>query len=141
MPAKPEATALKCMNCGAPIKSGFFCARCQSGENDDLEIKGKGKADAWKGSRFSGEAKKKKQQALLKEDLTIWGKRLLTLAIVGGIGFAVYSLWGDQIVAWAQRVGGSTAPREKYDPTKDAQADTDDKGEATGSRAFTKQTK
>jgi hypothetical protein len=91
MPTKPSAEALTCMNCGAPIKSGFFCAKCQAGENDDADIgKAKGKNEAWKGSRFSGDAKKKRQQQLLMEDLTTWGKRLIVVLVLAGIGFTVY---------------------------------------------------
>ena len=149
MPAKPSDAALTCMSCGTPIKSGFFCARCQSGEGGDLEVvnkgggkaQAKGKNDAWKGSRFSGEAKKQRQKEMLKEDLAIWGKRLVIVAVLAGIGFAVYSLWGDRIVAWVNNARGVTAPREKFDPTKDASANEDDQAQANGQRAFTKAAK
>lgn len=136
-----DATALTCMNCGAPIKSGFFCAKCQSGETDEAKGKGKGKEDGWKGSRFSGEAKKKRQQALLMEELQIWGKRILILAVICGVAFGVKTLFGERIVAWYDNVRGVTAPHDKYDPTKDASTDADDQANPNGTRAFTKQAK
>ena len=38
--------------------------------------------------------------------------------------------------AWVDHVRGVTAPREKYDPTKDATTNTDDQGQAVaGSKA------
>jgi len=133
MPSPKEAEALTCMSCGTPIKSGFFCARCASGEEP-----AKKKDDGWKGSRFTGEAKKKKQQALLREELGRWAKRILVLAVIGGIAFGVKAVFGTQIVAWYDKMRGVTTPREKYDPTKDKSADVDDQGQANGTRAFTK---
>jgi hypothetical protein len=138
MPKTSDAASLQCMNCGAPIKSGFFCAKCQSGENDDLEIKGKDKGDTWKGSRFSGEAKKKKQRALLMEELTTWGKRLLIVLILVGVGFGVKTFFGRRIINWYESARGATNPREKYDPTKDPNANVDSKGDPNGTRAFVK---
>ena len=132
MPKPKDAEALTCMSCGAPIKSGFFCANCVS-----VEDAPKKKDDGWKGSRFSGEAKKKRQQALLMEDLTRWAKRIIVVAILLGIGFGVKAMFGTQIVAWIDKVRGETAPKEKYDPTKDKAADVDDQGKANGQRAFT----
>ena len=82
------------MSCGAPIKSGFFCARCQSGEEPAK------KDDGWKGSRFTGDAKKKKQHDLLMEDLGRWGKRLMIVLIIVGVGFGVKTLFGARIVTW-----------------------------------------
>ena len=131
MPNAQPAETLKCMNCGAPIKSGFFCARCQSGEEPST-----GKGEAWKGSRFTGDAKKKRQQQMLKEDLTTWGKRLLILVILCGVGFGGYVMFGDRIQAAFHQAQSVTQPREKYDPTKDASTTEDDQGQANGKRAF-----
>ncbi len=130
----PKAEALQCMSCGAPISSGFFCARCQSGEEPAPK---KGMSNGPAGSRFSGAAKKQRQQELLKEDLTTWTKRILILGVIGGLGYAVYFFFGTDIINWVNRVRGVTAPHEKYDPTKDSQADGDDQSQANGHRAFT----
>lgn len=134
MAKSDTSDALKCMNCGAPIKSGFFCQKCQSGENDDAKP-----ADGWKGSRFTGEAKKKRQQQLLMEDLMRWGKVLLILAIIGGVGYGGYAMFGDRIKAALHGAETVTQPKAKYDPTKDATANEDDQSQAgNGKRAFTK---
>jgi hypothetical protein len=106
--------ALTCMNCGAPIKSGFFCAKCQSGESEESK-----KVDGWKGSRFTGEAKKRRKRQLLMEDLARWGKTLLILAILGGIGYGAYALFGDQVKAKLNEAKVASEPQDKYDPTKD----------------------
>ncbi len=126
--------ALKCMNCGAPIKSGFFCQKCQSGESDDVKP-----ADGWKGSRFTGDAKKKRQQQLLMEDLRRWGKTLLILAIIFGVGYGGYALFGNRIKDAFKGAQSATAPKAKYDPTKDATVNEEDQSQAgNGKRPFTK---
>ncbi|MEA2553793.1 MAG: hypothetical protein QOJ65_1969 [Fimbriimonadaceae bacterium] len=132
--AKPNTTeALKCMNCGTPIKSGFFCAKCQSGE---IEVKSK--EDGWRGSRFTGDAKKKRQQQLLMEDLMRWGKMLLILAIIGGVGYGGWAMFGTQIKAKIAEAQNVTKPKEKYDPTQDAAVSEEaNAGGKNGKRAFT----
>jgi len=125
---------LKCMNCGAPIKSGFFCQKCQSGENDDAKP-----ADGWKGSRFTGDAKKKRQRELLMDDLMRWGKTLLIIAIVGGVAYGGYAMFGDRIKAAFKGAETVSQPKPKYDPTKDSAADENDQAAAdNGNRAFSK---
>lgn len=109
------------MNCGKPIKSGFFCARCQSGEAEETK-----KDDGWKGSRFTGEAKKRRQRQLLMEDLARWGKTLLILAVLAGVGYGVYAMFGDQIKAKFNQAKSVTGPREKYDPAQDKSVNDDD---------------
>ena len=126
-----KAESLQCMSCGAPISSGFFCARCQSGEEPEQK-----KVSGPAGSRFSGAAKKQRQKELLKEDLAAWTKRILILAVIGGLGFAAYYFFGDDIKAYYNKMRGVTSPHEKYDPTKDSQVDSDDQGQANGHRAF-----
>lgn len=124
-------SALKCMNCGTPIQSGFFCAKCQAG---DGPAQGE---DGWKGSRFTGDAGRQRRRKLLMEDLARYGKMLLILAIVGGVAFGGYAMFGDRIRAALGQAESVTKPREKYDPTKDGEATEDGKGEQNGSRAFT----
>jgi len=137
--AKPATETPTCMTCGVPIKSGFFCARCASGDTPD-QRKDK-KDDGWKGSRFSGEAKKKKQQALLMEDLTIWGKRVVIVAVVGGLGYAGYALFGDRVKGMIHGAE-SVSNREKYDPTKDKTTSEDDLASGkNGTRVFSQGTK
>jgi hypothetical protein len=142
--AKPNTSeALACMNCGAPIKSGFFCAKCQSGETEEVK-----KEDGWRGSRFTGEAKKRRKRQLLMEDLARWGKTLLILAIIGGVLYGAYALFGDQIKAKINQARNVAEPQAKYDPTKDRTlqedlAATDGKPTAngkqtTGKRPFTR---
>ena len=124
---------LKCMNCGAPIKSGFFCQKCQSGENDNPKA-----ADGWKGSRFTGDARKKRQRELLMEDLGRWGKTLLILVIIAGVGYGGYAMFGDKIRGLVHGAATATEQKPKYDPTKDATANEDDQAQAgNGKRAFT----
>lgn len=123
-------SALKCMNCGTPITSGFFCAKCQAGDGPS------GGEDGWKGSRFTGEAGKRRRQKLLMEDLARYGKMLLILAIVGGIAYGGYAMFGDKVKEKLNQASDVTKPREKYDPTKDGAATEDGKGEQNGSRAF-----
>ena len=123
---------LKCMNCGAPIKTGFFCQKCQSGENDDAKSK-----DGWTGSRFSGDAKRKRQRQMLMDDLATWGKRLLILAVLGGIGYGGWTMFGPQIKSAINGAKTATESKPKYDPTKDAAANEDDQaGAGNGHRAF-----
>lgn len=130
------ASGLKCMNCGAPIASGFFCKRCEAGDEPTTEKEAKA------GSRFSGETLRKRKQKLLLEDLARWGKMLLILAIVGGVGYGVYAVFGDQIKAKITDAQKATAPKEKYDPTKDANANEEDgAGGTNGKRAFSSSTR
>src|SRR5436305_2660043 len=96
MPKAKSTEALTCMNCGAPIRSGFFCAKCVAAGEHDAPKKPK-KDDGWKGSRFSGEAKKKRQRELLMEDLATWGKRVVILAVIAAVGWGGWSLFGDRI--------------------------------------------
>lgn len=131
--ANTKTTANQCMNCGAPIEAGgFFCKKCQAGETPES------KQDGWKGSRFTGEAKKKRQQQLLMEDLKVWGKRLAILLVLGGVGWGGYAMFGNTIRERLNQAQNATAPKEKYDPTKDAATSEDDSqsGEKNGSRAF-----
>ena len=129
--------ALKCMNCGTPIKSGVFCQKCASGENDEAKP-----ADGWKGSRFTGEAKKKRQRQLLMEDLSRWGKTLLILLIIGGAGYGAYAMFGNKIKAQFSQAKEVAAPKAKYDPTKDAAANEDDQAQAgNGKPAFVRHSK
>lgn len=124
--------ALKCMNCGAPIKSGFFCQKCQSGETDDAKP-----ADGWKGSRFTGDAKKNRQRQMLMEDLRRWGKTLLILVIIAGVGYGGYAMFGDRVKAAMHGAESATQPKPKYDPTKDASTNEDDQAQSgNGKRAF-----
>lgn len=136
MANKSTTETLTCMNCGTPIKSGFFCAKCQSGENDDVKPN-----DGWKGSRFTGEAKKRRKQQLLMEDLARWGKTLLILVVIGGIGYGVYALFGDQIKTKIREAQNVTEQKDKYDPTKDKaiqdQEAAADGKTTNGRRAFT----
>ena len=120
------------MNCGTPIKSGFFCAKCQAGETPSSSAGSSG--DSWKGSRFSGDAKKRRQQEMMKQDLAIWGKRLVILLVLAGIGFGGYVMFGDRIMAAVHQGESVAKPREKYDPTKDAAANEDDQGQQNGQR-------
>ena len=136
MANKPKATeALTCMNCGAPIKSGFFCLKCQSGENDDVQSKD----DGWRGSRFTGDAKKKRQKELLMEDIKTWSMRVLVVAVVAGVGFGGWALFGARIKNYIKNASVVTTPHDKYDPTKDPAADVDNMGKANGKPAFVKQ--
>lgn len=132
MPKSNTSEALQCMNCGAPIKSGFFCQKCQSGEDDDAKP-----ADVWKGSRFTGEAKKKRQRQLLMEDLARWGKAALILLVIGGLAYGGYAMFGNRIKSQFKQAETVTQPKEKYDPTKDASADENDQAQGNnGKRAF-----
>ena len=128
--------ALTCMNCGTPIKSGFFCAKCQSGETEETKKKDEG----WKGSRFTGEAKKRRQRQLLMEDLARWGKTLLILAVIGGIGYGAYAIFGDQIKAKFNQAKVATEPQDKYDPTKDKEIQEEEAASTGGATANGRQT-
>lgn len=124
---------LTCMSCGTPIKSGFFCEKCVKGENDKAKP-----SDGWVGTRFTGEAKKRRQRQMMMDELATWGKRLLIVAVIGGLGYGGWTMFGSRIKATISEAKSVTDQKPKYDPTKDAAANEDDQAQSgNGKRAFT----
>lgn len=121
------AEKLTCMNCGTAITSGFFCAKCQSGETTNTAGQAK----------FSGRSKTAKQINVVSASMADLMRRVLILAVIAGVGFGLYKVFQKQIDGAIAGVRAGTAPREKYDPTKDAEVTEDGTG-GSGQRAFGK---
>jgi hypothetical protein len=102
------------MGCGAPIKSGFFCPKCEKRAEDSIG------SDKPAGSRFTGRAAAQKKKALLVEDITRLVKRLLVLAVVVGAAWFGWAQFGDRIMATV-RGAQELDDQERYDPTRDVQ--------------------
>jgi hypothetical protein len=128
--ATTKTTGLTCMNCGAAITSGFFCAKCEAiAVGSDPGEPKSGKPQTY----FHGSAGSRKKRDLLMENMIRWAKVAIILAIIGGGGYFVYANWGDDARAAYDRMNN---PKEKYDPTKDAQVVEGDEAGKTGKRAF-----
>jgi hypothetical protein len=75
------------------------------------------------------------------EDIRTWSKRVLVLAIIVGVGFGGWKLFGPRIQNYIHNAEVVTTPHDKYDPTKDATADPDDVAQKNGKQAFTSHAK
>jgi|SRR5579885_1545385 len=125
----------RCMGCGTPINTGFFCPKCIDTGSDDPEAP-KVKEDGWKASRFSGEAKRRRQQQLFKYELATWGKRVVLLGVAFVACFGGWKLFGDRIKAEFRAAGTFAQPNTKVDATNLHPQQLDSNGNPVGSQGF-----
>ena len=117
----------RCMTCGKPITSGFFCAKCvEAGSTEEV------KEDGWKGTVFTGERRRKREQQMFREELLLWGKRMAILAAVVLVGFGGWKIFGDRIQVEFRSAATVFRPKDRTDPNNLHPVQLDDKGNPVG---------
>ena len=114
MRSAKQIKQLKCMGCGMPVASGFFCQKCidLGAEETPKEI------ELWKGRRFTEERKKKVRQQMLRNDVSVWGKRIAICVIVALTFIGGWKVFGDQITVEFKSAASVFKPADRTDPTK-----------------------
>ena len=124
-------TKEKCMSCGAPIESGFFCAKCVKAGESSAEVK----EDGWQGTRFTGERRKQREKQIFREELALWGKRAVMLVIIALVFVGGWKIFGDRIQTEFRDAADVFRPHDRTDPNhKPVQLDV--KGNPVGTRHF-----
>jgi hypothetical protein len=118
------------MGCGIPINAGFFCAKCIEAGDDSP------KEDGWKGTRFAGEAKKRRQQQLFKEDLALWSRRIVIVVTLLVLSVTGWNLFGDRIRMELRAAQTIAQPSPTTDPTVEHPIQLDKNGNPVGTQAF-----
>jgi hypothetical protein len=117
----------KCMGCGKPVTSGFFCARCVDEGAQDAP-----KPEGWIKSRFTEERRKRVERQWLKEDLMRWSKRLCAVAASGVVFLGGWHFFGDRIQQEYREAANVVRPHDRTDPSKKP-VDLTEKGNPAGS--------